>query len=223
MLQAGAEPWVLHVRLNLLDDRTGGLVCLPGLLWSSGFGMEVSQSEVGLPELRRVTDRLGQRQGLLQPPLCLVPLAAGAGNFSLESPPFDYILARVGARGNVEALGDEFLCPGWFSTGQPEVSQAGKEVHGVAPLHPVAGGRMVHQAVDAVEELLGQRQVALRQKDVAQVQLGVGNGLVIVPLPGPLGPLSVEINGALQVPALAGEPPQAVEQAVAIDLVAHLF
>jgi hypothetical protein len=27
-------------------------------------------------------------------------------------------------------------------------------VHGVAPLHPVAGGRMVHQEVDAVEELL---------------------------------------------------------------------
>ena len=77
MLQAGAELWVLHARLDLLDDRTGGLVCLPGLLRPSGCGVEVSQGEVGLPELRRVANGLGQRQGLPQPPLCFVPLAVG--------------------------------------------------------------------------------------------------------------------------------------------------
>ena len=85
----------------------------------------------------------------------------------------------------------------------------------VAPLHPFTGRRIVHETVDSIEELLSQGKVALHQEDIAQVELGVGNHLVVAPLPGLLGPLSVEVEGAVQVPEFDVEPPEAVEEAVA--------
>src|SRR5262245_59815432 len=125
--------------------------------------------EVSLPELRRVADGLSNGQSLQERSLRLVPLAAGEGDLSRESPALDHILARVGARGDLQALVGELPRPGRFATGQPELPQAGKEVHRVTPLHPLAGRRMVRQTVNAIEELLGQRQVALHKKDIAQV------------------------------------------------------
>ena len=120
LFETGAQLWVLQVRLDPLNDLTGGLVRLPGLLRPPGLGVEASQGEVGLPELRRVANGLGQRQGLLQPPCRFVPLAAGQGDLSQKSPAFDHILARVGARSNVQALGGELLRPGRVTTSQPE-------------------------------------------------------------------------------------------------------
>jgi hypothetical protein len=81
----------------------------------------------------------------------------------------------------------------------------------------------VHQAIDTIEELLRQGEVALRQKDIAQVQLGVGNRLRIVSLPGSLGPPSVEVEGATQVPSLHPEPSEAIQEVVLLDLTTHLF
>ena len=90
--------------------------------------------------------------------------------------------------GMLQALRDILLRPGEVTAGQPEVAQAGEEVHGVAPLHPVTRGWIVRQTVDPVEVFLGQYEVALQQKDVAQIEFRIGDHLRIPPLSGLLQP-----------------------------------
>ena len=68
MLKARAQPGVLQIGLDLVDDGTGGPKRLLGLLPSLSLCPELTQGEVGLPELGRVADGLGDGQGLTEPP-----------------------------------------------------------------------------------------------------------------------------------------------------------
>jgi hypothetical protein len=77
--------------------------------------------------------------------------------------------------------------------------------------------------VDSIEERLTLGDVALGYEDIAQGQLGIGDHLVVTPPSGSFGALSVKVKGALEVPELAIELPEAVEEAKATDLGTHLF
>lgn len=81
--EAGAEPWLLEILHQPIDHLTRSAIFLPRLFLVLGLGIQASQSEVGLPELRRVANRLGECHCLPQPALGFVSLMAGKGNFSL--------------------------------------------------------------------------------------------------------------------------------------------
>jgi hypothetical protein len=136
---------------------------------------------------------------------------------------YNQVLPQVGAHGDLRALVGKLPCLGLVPAGQPEISQTGEEVGRVAPPIPVAGRRIICEAVDSVEELLGQHEVALGQENVTEVDLGIGNRLRVTPLPSPFGSMPVEVEGLIQVSKLHVEPPKAVEETLAIDFVAHLI
>ncbi len=75
----------------------------------------------------------------------------------------------------------------------------------------------------AVEDLVGERQVAREETDVAQVELGVGDRFVVSPLPRSFAPAAVELTRAIQISALDVEPPERVQIAGRVVLVADLF
>src|SRR5215510_12523031 len=112
-----------------------------------------------LPELRRVANYLGERQCLAQPALRFVSLLAGEGDFSLQPPTFNQVFSRICTRGALQTLSDVLLCLGKVATGEPEVAQTGEEVHGVAPLPPVACGWIVRQTVDSIQARSEERRV----------------------------------------------------------------
>ena len=110
------------------------MVRLSLLFWLLNLGMEASQGEMSLPELRRVANYLGERLRLPQPALCFVALLAGEGDFSLQPPAFNQVFPCICTRGTLQTLNDVLLCLGEVAAGEPEVAQAGEEMHGIAPL-----------------------------------------------------------------------------------------
>ena len=70
-----------------VDHLTSSAVRLSLLFWVLSLGMEASQGEMSLPELRRVANYLGERQRLPQPALCFVALLAGEGDFPCNRQP----------------------------------------------------------------------------------------------------------------------------------------
>jgi hypothetical protein len=61
LLKTRAEPGVLQIGLDLIDDCTGGLKRLLGLLPSVSLGLKLTQGKVGLPKLGRIADPLSDR------------------------------------------------------------------------------------------------------------------------------------------------------------------
>ena len=74
-----------------------------------------------------------------------------------------------------------------------------------------------------LEKLRGQDEIPLGQEGVTQIELGVGDRLVVAPLPGGLGTAPVEIDGGIQVTALQVQPAERVQHAVAHDFFAGFF
>ena len=66
-------------------------------------------------------------------------------------------------------------------------------------------------------------EVTLRQEDVGQVEFGIRDGFGITSLPGPFSSPAVEVEGTAEIPALAVEPAEGVEDTVVPDFVAHLL
>ena len=144
-----------------VDYLTSSMIFLPLLVRVLRLGVQASQGEMSLPELRRVANDLGERQRLPQPALSFVSLLAGEGDLSLQPPTFNQVFPCICTCGTLQTLHDVLLCLGEVAAGKPEIAQAGEEVQGVALLHPVTRGRIVCQTVDLVEVFLGQHEVTL--------------------------------------------------------------
>src|SRR5262249_49620957 len=161
MCEASAEPWLLETRPQPVDHFTRRAIFLLRLFLLLGFSIQASGGGMGLPEWRWVANRLGECHCLPQPALGFVSLLAGKGDFSLQPPPLDQVFPGIGTCGTLQTLRDVLLCFGEVAAGEPEVPQAGQEMHGIAPLHPVTRGWIMRQAVDPVQVFLGQPEVAL--------------------------------------------------------------
>src|SRR5215470_3754925 len=140
MCEASAEPWLLETRHQPVDHFTRRAIFLLRLFLVLGLSIPASEGEMGLPELRWVANRLGECHCLPQPALGFVSLLAGKGDFSLQPPALDQVFPCICTCGTLQTLNDVLLCLGEVAAGEPEVAQAGEEVHGVAPLPPVTNG-----------------------------------------------------------------------------------
>jgi hypothetical protein len=75
-LQAGAQPWIVQTALDTLDNIASSAICLLSHLWLLDRYVEMTISEMGLPELRRIADGLGYGQPATATPVGAYSLGA---------------------------------------------------------------------------------------------------------------------------------------------------
>ena len=107
---------------QLVDHLTSSAIFLPLLFWVLNLGMQASQGEMSLPELRWVANYLGERQRPPQPALCFVSPLAGEGDFSLQPPTFNQVFPCICTCGTLQTLSNVLLCFGEVAAGKPEVA-----------------------------------------------------------------------------------------------------
>src|SRR5262245_9319637 len=174
------------------------------------------------PELRRVADLLGDRPSLLERAPRVLPAPRRAGGLAREAPRLDQILARVRAGGEVQAPARVARGRVEITPRQRQLTLARGEPDRVAEAHPGAGGGIAGEAVDAIEHLAREPQIAPGQEDVAEVQLSVGQGARVLAAAAFVGAATIPLGRAVEVAQLEVQPPQAVEQSMMDRLVADL-
>src|SRR5262249_38343701 len=175
-----------------------------------------------LPKLGGVANPFRDRQSFAQGGLRLVPRTRYEGNLAPQSPTSSEILARHRARRDLQALIGERSSLVEIAPCQPQVSKAREDVHRISPFLPLADGRIVDHTMDTFEEVLGQVEISLRNKDISQVRLGVRCRFRIAALPCPRCAVAIELSPTFEVPELDVVPAQAIQQAMQPNLVADL-
>jgi len=94
---------------------------------------------------------------------------------------------------------------------QRQFAEAREEVHGVAPAHPLARRRRLDETKNFLEILACRSQVPFQHRDIAKVELRVGERLVVATLAAALGGALVELASAVQIPVLDVEPSDRVQ------------
>src|SRR5262249_42481963 len=107
-----------------------------------------------------------------------------------------------------------------ISAREGQLPQTREEMHRIAPPHPFTGGGVLYESVHAREVVSGEGKITLYQRDVAQVQVGIREGLVIAPVATALGSALVQLAGAIEITTLHMEPPERIEVARRVVLVA---
>ena len=79
-------------------------------------------------------------------------------------------------------------------------------------MHPGARRGIAGEAIDPLEHLSREPEVAPGQKDVAEIQLRVRQGARILPAARLVGAETVQLGRTVEVAQLEMEPAEAVEQ-----------
>src|SRR5678816_231674 len=87
---------------DLLHTTKGALKRLACLHGPADLVQEVPERDFGSPILNRVSERHRQRQRFAQVSFGTVPVPSGAFNFAGQTPALDKVLARGGARCQIE-------------------------------------------------------------------------------------------------------------------------
>src|SRR5262245_6498093 len=97
------------------------------------------------------------------------------------------------------------------STRERQFPEAREQMYRIAPAHPFAGGRVLHEAMGPYEVVAGRGEIPLQQRDVAEVELGVGEGLVITAPTTALRRAPIQFAGRTEISALHVDPTDGVQ------------
>src|SRR5262245_63746910 len=170
--------------------------CLPFPLCEiplAASGAQACQRHARFPELHGVVDRLRHLQSLAQVVLGVLPSAPGQCELPSKPPPLHEVLPGSRAGGSLQTFVCVPTCLIEVSAGKRQFPEAREEVDRVAPAHPLARRGGSDETKDAFEILPSRDQVARQQRDIAEVELGVGKRLVVTTLPAAIGCALVEL------------------------------
>src|SRR6266566_1705643 len=163
-VEAGAQPFVAQAILDAVDDLARREVSRVGSVRLPMLPMQSTERGVGLPDLGRIADPSGEGQGLLQRAGGVVPLAPGHCDLAPQPPAFDQVLGSVGARGDLQTPVGPLPGVGMIATGKTHIAHGREKVRRVPPAHPVAGGGILHDPVNLVDDLTGLADLPLGQR-----------------------------------------------------------
>ena len=156
LFEAGAKPRVLKARLGSLDDVARGLIGLLGGFRRLAFRMKLSDCHVGLPELGRIAQGLGEAQRRAEVGLRLLPAPSGLGDLAAQPPAERQVLpARLRVASSRHSFANSLARVA--SPGRARARRGSEHVGRVAPPHPLARARVADDPVHLLQELARRR------------------------------------------------------------------